>query len=295
MVFGYEQKKSRVVGIRVLSDPGRVRYREPEDTPIPSEDTMSEPVETPTKDPEQQVLVPPYFAFKTLTNQLDFMKEKGVPARIDRSFLLGMSGAGQAQYITGLRSLGLIDANGTVSERLIQMVNGSAVDRKRLLREILHERYAKAIELGKQNATTGQLVELFREEYGATGDTARKGIAFYLNAARYAGDVPLSPMFQTPKVTSSGGTRRRRTREAVNGGGPETPETPQSPPAAGTEIPMPAFHPTLAGVLMEFPTRGQGWTKERRDKTMQMFQFAVDFTIPIVDVEPTDEGDLEED
>lgn len=72
-----------------------------------------------------------------------------------------MSGAGQAQYITGLRSLGLIDANGSVSPRLTAMVTGSVAERKRLLREALEARYAKAIALGKTNATTGQLVELF--------------------------------------------------------------------------------------------------------------------------------------
>src|SRR5579862_1068269 len=253
---------------------------------------MTEPADKPVKDPKgEEGLVPPYFAFKTLLNQLDFMKERGVPARIDRSFLVGMSGAGQAQYITGLRSLGLIDAAGTVTPRLTQIVNGSLTDRKRLLRETLESRYAKAIELGKENATTGQLVELFREEYGATGDTARKGIAFYLNAARYVGEVPLSPMFQTPKVTSSGVPSKKRAKrfprplEAPNGGDGHEPD----PPPPG--ITIPELHPTLAGVLSEFPTRGRGWTKARRDKTMKMFEMAVDFTIPVLDSEPPEEDD----
>ncbi len=48
---------------------------------------------------------PPYFAYKTFLNQADLMKEKGIPKRIDRSFLLGMSGAAQTQYIAGMRSL----------------------------------------------------------------------------------------------------------------------------------------------------------------------------------------------
>jgi len=247
----------------------------------------------PAANPEPAALVPPVFAFKTLLNQLDYMKERGVPARIDRSFLIGMSGAGQAQYITGLRSLGLIDATGAVSDRLIQMANGAVSDRRGLLREILRERYAKAIELGKTNATTGMLVELFREEYGATGDTARKGIAFYLNAARYAGDVPLSPMFQTPKVSSAGTGRRRKARGSENGSeaAPDESSTPAKPPLFAD------VHPALAGVLSELPRQGAGWTTERRDAFMTTFQAVVNFTIPIVteDVVYDDEEDDPED
>lgn len=246
-------------------------------------DTNQEPAENPTI----EALVPPYFAFKTLLNQLDYMKERGVPARIDRSFLIGMSGAGQAQYITGLRSLGLIDASGKVSSQLTEMVNGSISERKRLLRETLEARYAAAIELGRTNATTGQLVELFRSEYGASGDTARKAIAFFLNAAKYVGDIPLSPMFQTPKVSSSG-TRRKKSRDDDANSGPGDSENnpPPSPPAMDV-------HPALAGVLSELPRQGGGWTIERREAFMTTFQAVVNFTIPIVgdDEYADDEGD----
>lgn len=243
-------------------------------------------METATAKPAQNP--PPYFAFKTLTNTMDDMKERGVPNRIDRTFLVGMSGAGQTQFIAGLKSLGLIDAAGKVQTRFTEMVQAPPAERRRVLAEVLRERYPEAIELGKTNATTGQLLEVFKE-YGVQGDTARKAIAFYLNAARYAGDIPLSPMFQTPKVTAGPGTRKRRRTVTVDGnesdGNDGTPG-----PLVG--IPIPEFHPTLAGVLSEFPRRGQGWTKERRDKVMAMFEMAVDFTIPIVEEE--DEEDFEE-
>lgn len=231
---------------------------------------------------------PPYFAFRTLTNTLDLMKEKGVPNRVDRTFLVGMSGAGQTQFIAGLKSLGLIDANGNVQTRLTELAQDTPADRKRLLGEILRERYPEAVDLGTTNATTGQLMEIFKE-YGVTGDTARKAIAFYLNAARYAGDVPLSPLFQTPKVTAGTGTRKRRRSAGTVDGGESNGALDTGEGVAGSGIPIPDFHPTLAGVLSEFPPRGRGWTKERRDKVMQMFTMAVDFTIPVVDEEPEDE------
>jgi hypothetical protein len=254
---------------------------------------MTETTQEPAQNPDSESLVPPYFAFRTLLNQLDYMKERGVPARIDRSFLVGMSGAGQAQYITGLRSLGLIDANGAVTPQLTEMVTGSIGDRKRVLREALESRYGKAIELGKTNATTGQLVELFREEYGATGDTARKGIAFFLNAARYVGDVPVSPMFQTPKVSSGSGARKRRRPDGDSDGESNNGGTPPAPPPSGTQMSV-TVHTALAGVLMQLPPNGPAWSAERRDEFKRTFGMVLDFSYPVDDAGNEDGDDFED-
>jgi hypothetical protein len=242
---------------------------------------------------------PPYFAFRTLTNTLDLMKDKGVPNRVDRTFLVGMSGAGQTQFIAGLKALGLIDANGKVQPRLIEMAQAGPSERKRILGEIIKETYPEAVELGKTNATTGELVEVFKD-YGLTGDTARKAIAFYLNAARYAGEIPLSPMFQTPKVSSTAGSTKKRRK--VTGSSKTVVEEDQERNGE-VDSGIPAFHKIVAGVLSEFPTYPHGWTKGRRDEVMKMFEMAVDFTIPIRSEEEIEEeieeaeeeaGDLQE-
>src|SRR6266511_782790 len=120
-------------------------------------------METETAKPEtKQDVVPPYFAFKTLLNTLEDMKKRGIPNRIDRTFLTGMSGAGQTQFLHGLRSLGLLDGGGVPSNEFKEMVNGSSKDRQRVLGDVLRRRYPEAVELGKTNATTGELVEVFR-------------------------------------------------------------------------------------------------------------------------------------
>lgn len=138
---------------------------------------------------------PPYFAFRTLLNTLERMEEPGPPPRIDRTFLDNMSGAGQTQFIAGLKSIGLAGENGKVTEKLIELVN-QRDNRKALITQLLRERYPEAVELGKTTATAGQLEETFNEVYGVRGDTARKAIAFYLKAAEYAEDIPLSPKLQ---------------------------------------------------------------------------------------------------
>lgn len=256
---------------------------------------METPNETPNLNGQAP---PPYFAFRTLLNTLEDMKKRGIPNRIDRTFLTGMSGAGQTQFIAGLKSLGLIDAAGSVQDRLREMVSGTAEDRQRILGEVLKDRYAEAVELGTTNATTGELVEVFRH-YGVSGDTARKAIAFYLNAAKFAGNVPVSPLFQTPKVSSSGSGPRRVRREK-NETGTDGSSTGAGTGATGASTStglMADLHPALAGVLIELPRKGRGWTKERRDAFLKMFEMAIDFTIPVM-TEPEEElaaEDAEED
>src|SRR5439155_10304872 len=114
------------------------------------------------------------------------------------------------------------------------------------LGEVLRERYPEAVELGKTNATTGQLIEVFRD-YGAQGDTARKAIAFYLQAAKFAGDIPLSPLFQTPKVSSTASGKRRPRR--LSGSTEAKGNQDEASQTTGKGASIPDLHPALAGVL----------------------------------------------
>jgi len=227
---------------------------------------------------EQTASPPPYFAFKTLTNMIVKMEEHGPPPRIDRTFLTGMSGAGQTQFIAGLKSLGLIDEDGVVQPNLVELVN-KPDERPALIGQILRERYPEAIELGSGNATTGQLVEVFNG-YGVQGDTARKAIAFYLQGARYAGDIPLSPHFKTPTVKAQGGGSKKRTKKA-----PPPAETPLTPVNHG--VPS-GLHPALAGLLATIPKQGQTWTQEEHDRFKAAFDPVLAIAAPVSDDETSD-------
>jgi hypothetical protein len=212
------------------------------------------------------------------------MEEHGPPNRIDRTFLSGMSGAGQTQFMHGLRSLGLIDEDGKVQPRLAELV-GQSDDRPALVGQILREHYPEAVELGKGNATTGELVEVFKS-YGVQGDTARKAIAFYLAAARYAEDIPISPSFKTP-ASRSGPAGRKRQR-------PPTSPTPSGSTDNGqTDIPT-GLHPALAGLLGDIPKRGHTWTQAQHDNFMEAFKAVLRIGAPIAD-EPEHDPDEEED
>ena len=234
-----------------------------------------------------KIATPPYFAFKTLTNTLAAMEEHGPPTRVDRSFLQGMSGAGQTQFIHGLKSLGLIDENCNVQPQLTALVQRPD-DRRALIGQLVRARYPEAVELGKGNATTGELVEIFNEKYGVQGDTARKAIAFYLQAAKYAGDVPVSPNFKTPTVKSGGGARRR--------GRPAKPpaEDKRTGEVQVAGIPT-GLHPALAGLLGDLPKKGQTWTQAEKDNFKTAFDAILTIAAPVSEENDEDDLDLDVD
>lgn len=231
-------------------------------------------------------LAPPYFAFKTLTNMLTQMEEHGPPNRIDRSFLSSMAGAAQSQFIHGLKSLRLIEEDGTVRPRLNELV-AKPDDRPALIGQILRDRYPEAVELGKGNATTGELVEVFRG-YGVQGDTARKAIAFYLQAAKFAGDVPLSPNFQTPKVSRNPSAPKRRPK------GRNQQEEVQTTTNSNSDIPS-GLHPALAGLLADLPKRGQTWTQQQHDDFKVAFDAILKIAAPISDPDVGDDDPFDDD
>jgi Family of unknown function (DUF5343) len=202
---------------------------------------------------------PPYTSFQTLMNTINRMAEQGgVPSRIDRSYLSNMPGSVRATFLGSLRSLELIDDDAKPTSRLISLVDAHEdEDRKQeLVTDMLKSYYAAALNL-PPNATQAQLESVFRE-YGVSGSTLRKAIAFFLAAARFA-DLTLSPHFRLPRDPSTGERRpapaRRSTPTAAQRGG-ASPTWPQ-PSAAG--------HPLIAGLIRELPPPGEAFPASRQE------------------------------
>jgi hypothetical protein len=183
---------------------------------MPEEQT----VETQTGDGAVEGFTPPYIPFKTLLNLIQRMADEGMPDRINRSYLGFQSGIMQTYLIKTLRSLDLIRGDqGEVTDRLRALVS-SPEERPRLIGALLREYYPQALGLGN-GATHGQLDEVFTRQYDLTGDTKRKALTFYLNAAQFAG-LPLSRYFKMPrsagdtsKPRASNGQRRSQRRRQV--------------------------------------------------------------------------------
>jgi hypothetical protein len=157
----------------------------------------------------------PYTSFKSLTNVIDRFKENGLPPRIDRSVLGGSEGQ-KTQIIGAMRFFGFVKQNGDVTDALTRMANADQKQRQQLWKELLATHYPDATELAAVNATTRQLEETFT---GIAGETQRKAVAFYLQAAKEVGH-PTSKHFKIPPFIArpAGARRQPATATPVNGG-----------------------------------------------------------------------------
>jgi hypothetical protein len=177
--------------------------------------------------------VPPYVSWTTVSNKIAEMEAKGIPARIDASYLVGMAGGTQNQFKQALRSLGLIDETDRVTSTLIELVQNPD-GRPALVGQLLKDRYPPLVELDG-NATPGQLDEVLAG-YGLGKETRRKAASFFVAAATYAG-LPISPHIKPPRTGGarrpSGGARRSTSRKAgANGAGDASTVPDALPPGA---------------------------------------------------------------
>jgi hypothetical protein len=145
-----------------------------------------------------------YVPFKTFLNALESLGH-GVPHVIDRSVWPTFSGLYQSQTLAAFRFLGLIEEDGKPTEDLVKLV-ADKDHRKLHLRRVLEQSYASIVKKDLTKMTAASF-DSAMEEYGGSGDTHRKAVSFFLQAARYA-ELPLSPWIM--KQSRSASTRKRR-------------------------------------------------------------------------------------
>ena len=104
----------------------------------------------------------PYVSYRTFRNFLELLKE-GLPARIDRS-VWGprYSGTTGQQLMTALKSLLLINENGTPTEKLESLVNSNGTQRQLQIKNILEDKYSEIFQIDLIRATRSQFNEIFR-------------------------------------------------------------------------------------------------------------------------------------
>ncbi len=154
----------------------------------------------------------PYLAWRTFFNLILQLDEKGLPTRIDRSFLSQRSGVDQGYLIATLKAFDMIAEDGTVLQPLKDLV-ANRDGRPALVANVLRAHYPEVFEL-PANATQAELDEVFRAVFAQSGATLRKAQTFLLHGAAFAG-IKLSPYFKTPRGVP-GATGARRTRKRAN-------------------------------------------------------------------------------
>ncbi|HUY23785.1 MAG TPA: hypothetical protein VND54_10125 [Candidatus Saccharimonadales bacterium] len=162
------------------------------------------------------------------------MDTEGVPKRIDKSYLNKLAGSMQGQVFSALRALDLMDADKQPTAVLRSLVSDGD-NRPAHWKEIIERNYGWAVVLGT-DATHQQLSEAFRDNAPKLSATTRdRAMAFYLQAAAYAG-IPLSKFFHGGVGSVAGGTRppRRVRQPRVRATPAETPPKTDPLPSSGS-------------------------------------------------------------
>lgn len=213
----------------------------------------------------EALAVPPYLSFKTFKNFIDSLKV-GIPMRIDRTVLSSMSGAVRSQLMAALRYLGLVSPHGVTTEKLATLVNSEGAEFSLALKAILKDGYPFLFQdFDLMRATTGQMEEAFRKA-GASGETIRKCVSFFLAAAKAAA-LPISPHVKTSSVSRTASTKAKRSNGAPAGDVLEPPSPPSQ--SAPLSPPMATWSQML---LAKFPSFDPNWPNEVKAKWFESFE-----------------------
>ena len=158
---------------------------------------------------ENQTKPPPYLSFTTFKNFLATLKNGVIPARIDKTLMLGQSGATQSYLMSTLRFFDLIDSTGAPKPELKALVTSEGDERQKIWKPIFEKGYEPIIgNLNLETATVGMLHEKI-SRHGLAGETVKKSHSFFAAAAKEAG-VPLAPQLEPNARGSGSGGRRRK-------------------------------------------------------------------------------------
>lgn len=207
-------------------------------------------------------LLPPYVPYKTFRNFIEGL-HVAMPARIDRSIMVSLSGAIQSQLLNALKYLKLTGHTDAPTDKLARLVNSEGAEKQKVLRDILHAGYPFIFRDGfeLERATPRHLAEQF-DDVGATGDTVRKCIAFFIAISKDAG-IPLSPHIKSkprgPRQTSQ--RIRRMNGEISSRQTNEYDESATRPESIGwTQL-----------LLSKFPSFDPAWSPEVQAKWFDSF------------------------
>ena len=116
-----------------------------------------------------------------------------MPSRIDRSILSHKSGSVQSQLLLAFHFFGLINRSGRPTENLKDLISGANHTRRIRFKDLIKKSYRFVFQsdFDIQTATSDQIEKRFRQT-GASGETVRRCIAFFMSAARES-NIQVSP------------------------------------------------------------------------------------------------------
>ena len=160
----------------------------------------------------------PYLPFKTFLSGFDVF-EHGLPTKIDRSMWRTQSGVLQGQIVVALRFFGLLDDYDSPKPALERFM-AKKDQRKEHIGVLLQHSYRSILDQDMTKMTPRMLHDAF-ERFGVSGETRRKAIAFFLQAASYA-ELPMHPLLNRHTRTPNVSGRKRKKPSAIPYAAPGT-------------------------------------------------------------------------
>lgn len=213
-------------------------------------------------------LNPPYVAYRTFRTFLESLAIS-MPDRIDRSvFDSKFSGTATSQITSALRSLKLIDAEGSPNDAFKSLVRSQGEQHHKVLEQVLRSYYIPVFRLDLERATKAQFREAMRE-FGCTESMLIKCETFFIHAATHAG-IPLSPYLRSNR--KSGARSRVSSRSSRNPlRQPSTENTNEAVGSAGIENGSAALtmKELALKVLDKYPDFDPTWSQETQASWME--------------------------
>jgi hypothetical protein len=163
----------------------------------------------------EEKLVPPYLPYKTLISSLENLGQ-GIPPKIDRSIWKNQPGSVQSQILSAYKFLGLIDVQSNPTPLLKKLVENRTTPTE-IVRPLLEDRYSGVLKHDLGTMTTTMLNNEFETVFGIDGETKKKTIRFFLQAAK-ANGMTLSKFLLDQTRVSTGTRKKRAKRDSGEGG-----------------------------------------------------------------------------
>jgi hypothetical protein len=212
--------------------------------------------------------LPPYVPYGTFRRFIQDMRKNfssTLPRRLDASSITLVSGALQWQIIHALRFLGMVDQTGLTTERFVRMAKAETAEFKQALHEALVSSYSPLLgNLDLAKATPREVRGKFVNS-GATGETLRKCVAFFVAASKEAG-LRVPPRIRP--FAGSGRSGRKAVRSSPQEMTVADPDQSNSTQPANGNVP-PDWHEWLKE---KFPDFDPTWSNELKAKWLEDFE-----------------------
>jgi hypothetical protein len=183
-------------------------------------------------DESQGKVFPPYLPYKTLISSLENLGQ-GIPPKIDRSIWKNQPGTVQSQILSAYKFLGLMNEQTGPTESLKQLVEHRATPGP-LLKKIITEKYSPILKHDLATMTTTMLNAEFEAAFKVEGETKKKGVRFFLQAAK-ANGFTLSKFLLDQTRVSAGPRKKRSAKREGDPEGAEDLEDGEEITTKGTE------------------------------------------------------------